>query len=219
MSIRNTMAAAEQRKRPTLPEGFVGEISFSAFIDQNSLETLSGFNTVATGTSQINTGSNAWLKFNIGGKELYVAKKPIRAAVNGEKLQSIGVIDGAKIITFAGKQYKMRLLTGTDNISDNPPAPNTAPGGEWDSILVRVHESHPAATRWASYSSADLGMFNANGSNGVVCICQGKYVSANGITTGRFCRGYPDPVRGVWYLPYGDVGNGNYGWRPVLERI
>ena len=215
MSIRNTIAAAEQRKRPTLPEGFVGEIALGSLISQNDLESLTGFSAVGAGTNLINQTGNAWLRFNVGGKELYVAKKPMRNIVKVSQLNSIGVINGSKIITIAGKQYKVRLLTGVDNIAIT----GNVGGGEWDSLLVRVHQSHPAATRWANYTNADLGM-TASSSGGGVCLCQGRYSNSPGGTAlGQLCRGYPDAVRGVWYLPDNDPSNGYYGWRPVLERV
>ena len=214
MSIRNTIAAAEQRKRPTLPEGFVGEIALGSLISQNDLESLTGFSAVGAGTNLINQTGNAWLRFNVGGKELYVAKKPMRNNVKVGQLSSIGAIDGTKIITVSGKQYKVRLLTGVDNIA----VPTNVGGGEWDSLLVRTHQSHPAATRWADYTNDDLGMTTS--STGGVCICQGRYAnSPGGQPLGQLCRGYPDAVRGVWYLPDNDASNGYYGWRPVLERV
>lgn len=213
--LRSTiLAAASQVKKDAVGPGFIGEVPFDSLITQNDLESLTGFTAVGAGTSQVNAGSNAWLEFiTADGKRLYVAKKPIRSFVRFSQLNFIKVIAGEKHITVDGKQYKVRLLTGADIID----APTTIPGGEWDSLLVRVHESH--ADGWADYTSADLGMTAAGGTGGV-CLCQGQYTNVpGGARMGIICRGYPDPVRGMWYLPDNDPSNANYGWRPVLELI
>lgn len=215
MSIRNTLAAAERRKKPSLPEGFIGEVALSSFITQDTLENLAGFSPYGIGVNRVNGGSNAWLHFNVGGKELYIAKKPMRNNVTINQLSSIGVINGTKIITINGKQYKVRLLTGTDNIA----VPTNVGGGEWNSLLTRTHKDFDAAPRWASYTSEQLGMTGLTGTGGA-CLCQGRYAnSPGGPDLGMVLRGYPHVVTGIWYAPDPNYTNTSYGWRPVLERI
>lgn len=186
-------------------DSFLGERTPAEFITREALESAVG---ITQGTA-IYTGQDAWLEFRYGGKELFVAKKPMRHTVSATHLNSLGIVKGQKVITINDKQYKVRLLTGGDGRD-----PTAVPGGEWDALIRRVHTSWPALTRWANYSHADLAM---TGNNGGVCLCQERYL-LNAQDAGQLARGYPDSVVGIWYMPDNGVNN-YYGWRPVLERV
>jgi N-acetylneuraminic acid mutarotase len=183
---------------PTAP--FQGEVLATNLITGSALATAVG---LSDGTLMNDT--TPWLKFIIDGKTLYMPKKAIRNNVAWAALDALGCVFGTKVITIAGKQYKVRLMTGST--AD----PGTVGGGEYDNLYARV-TTYYTGIRWASYTAADVGWTGTNG-NGDMTLVQEVYA----VSGGHIARGYSG-FMGVWYQPNNDINTG-HGWRPILELV
>lgn len=191
-------------KKSTLPASpFKGEVLGADLITGAALVAAVG---VTTGTVY-DDGDPTWLKFEDNGKVFYIAKTPLRTGVTWEILNGFGAVYGTKTISIAGKQYKVRLMTGGN--AD----PATVGGGEYDQYFARctTYYTGASADRYANYSGADVG-WSGGSSNGELSLCQEMYN-----TSGRLTRGYPG-FNGLWYQ-VADTTHGGYGWRPVLEEV
>lgn len=180
-------------KRSTLNLPFIGEVTEANLITMAVLTTAVG---MTSGTA-INPRSNAWLKFLIAGKTLYIAKQSARYSVLWEQMNPLGIVTGTTTIVIGGLTYKVRLLTGVA-------------GGEYDTILANVWDG---TATWDGYPQAEIGN-DGSTSNGDLSVCQ-EACTKPGV--GHIARGYPG-FTGQWYQPTNTTNNG-YGWRPVLELV
>ncbi len=205
---RLILGAAIQRIEgvaPVLPDAFLGEVSAASFITGPNLATAVG---LTAGTAMNN--SEPWLRFRSNGKLLWVAKRPLRYLPSWNQLNARGIVYGTRTVTIANKQYKVRLLTG----SDSDPS-DGADGGEWNRLIYPVCSSRPSGTPiWASYSIAQLGL--SSGTNANQTICQNR-PSAD--MTLCMLRGGAGSLSRVGYSAVTTVTNWQSGWRPVLELI
>lgn len=181
---------------PPIPDTpFKGEIPQSSFITLTDLQTATGY----SGGTALNPDT-PWMMIVENGKTCYFPKTPFVSTMTREQLNAAGVVDGSKVITIAGKQYKVRLMTGRDT------AVNNTSGGEWLRWITALTDG-----TWAVYTNAALG---------------GPYPTNGGMThvwdrhgDGNWAlSGYPGML-GAWYQPAGSAADPAYGWRPVLELI
>lgn len=197
---------------------FWGEVPAIELIDGETLAATIG---LTAGTAQhTNAG---WLHFELDGKTLYVAKKPLRYAVSWNQIHAQGAVFGTRTVTINGESFKVRLLTGAD-VDPTPYVSNYDPvnswGSEWNRLIYNVHDGeHTNANNttppgaWPLYSDTDL-VVHQTGGNGSRSWCQ--ETRADGPTS-RVYRGF----NGVSYLQF-DSSSALYvasGWRPVLELV
>jgi hypothetical protein len=186
---------------PTL--GYFGALTPAAFITGSALSALAG---VAAG--EVHSTTTDWLKFSLDGKVVYVPKAPIRRVLTWDQLNAAGVVFG-KEVTFGGRRYKVRLMTGGD--AD----PSSVAGGEWNKLMYGVCTGRPAGTLvLANFSNTELNVVTALKGNASICQEKSK-TSAEHIQ-----RGFTD-IKSYGALAFtGARGNGdNFGWRPLLELI
>jgi len=214
------LSAHQARKRygkPVLP--FMGEVAASDFIRGDALAVAIG---LTAGT--VMNADAGWLKFKdpIDNKTKYISKMPIRYGASWNALNSIGAVNGSKLVDIAGKTYRVRLIEGLrpggSGESDmyDPPATH---GSEWNRLMYHVSGKpfHNVRTTlasegieegdWAQYTEAELG-----------------FVAYNGIGTYTLCKESSIPYRGsygVSYLNYSvRTASSQYmGWRPLLELV
>lgn len=197
---------------------FWGEVPVSELITGDVLATEIG---LTAGIAQYS--NEPWLKFELDGKTLYVAKKPYRYDLSWNQIHLSGAVYGTRTIELIGDTYRVRLLTGADV------DPTPAPGGfnpvgthasEWNRLLYSVHNGiHTHANNrtppghWPLYSDTDLLIHQTLG-NGSFNWCQetdANYASQR-VFRGRY---------GVSYFGFGGFYNVSsiFGWRPVLELV
>lgn len=201
------MASAEVRKRLNgAARKFLGEVPAAELINSNGLSSLLGF-----GKGTLMNTNEPWLHFIDGGKELFIAKRPLRYGMSWTQLKSANLIYGDRTVTIGGKQYRVRLIKGVDNdpfTSSNEHSQNT----EWNRLLYPICTDRPAGyPEWASYTSAQLGMGVSQ--TGRTNWCQESQVGS----TSRL-------IRGSFGLTASSAAGESYtwaelGWRPVLELI
>jgi hypothetical protein len=186
----------EKGTTPPVPiTPFKGEVAQADLITLAALRTATGY---AGGTSLNPTAP--WMMIVENGKTFYFPKAPLLMTMSREQLNAAGLVDGSKVITIAGKQYKVRLMTGRDT------AVNSTSGGEWLRWMTNLTDG-----TWATYPTADLG---------------GPYPMNGGMThvwdrhgdNNWALSGYPGFL-GAWYQILGSAADPAYGWRPVLELI
>lgn len=199
---------------------FLGEVPVNALITGNALATAIG---LTAGTAQFS--NEPWLKFNLDGKTLFVAKKPYRSHISWDHINVRGAVFGTRTVVINGETYRVRLLKGsaTDPYVGGTTAydPVGAYGSEWNRLfypLVPNPTSAPSKPSGeglvygalADYTETDLVMVSTAG-NGSHSWCQ----EIQG--TNRIRRGYYS----VSYLSQRVVSSAvaSHGWRPVLELI
>lgn len=174
--------------------GYFGEIPASQFIDGVSLAAAIG---LTQGIAYNN--EQPWLKFSHLGKILYIPKKPIRHSTSWNALNVLGAALGGKQILIRGQTYKVRLMTGTN-------------GGEFDTLMYRVHANSNLIPKFASFSSDDLNMGYNNG-KGYYNYCQEVM---NAVPSWRIARhDVPSSHTNISVEETYDY----LGWRPVLELV
>jgi hypothetical protein len=186
------------RRKSTIPEAPV--TPFRGEIAQSNLITFADLQTAVGATIGTQNGSPPWMMIVENGKTYYFPKVPLSISMTREQLNAAGVVDGSKLITFGGKQYKVRLMTGRDT------AVSSTAGGEWIRWMTNLTDG-----TWASYSSADLG--GPYPMNGGMTHVWDKHGDGNW----ALC-GYPG-MMGAWYQIVAAGADPAYGWRPVLELI
>lgn len=202
----------EQSTMPVYP--FRGEVSGADLITYSALTTLVN---LTEGTDNTSWLSDPWLKFIDNGKEFYIAKKAFRGNVKWTTLNSLGLVFGEKVVTIGGKNYKVRLMTGS---LDN----STTTGGEWNQYFYPLYNQPGVnnaiyqTTRWANYTNADLGFSTSGNAIGQHTLVQNKRAATNYNTRGWASGGVADQMSGIWYQA-GDSTHVGYSWRPVLELI
>jgi hypothetical protein len=189
------------------------------FVYGDALATLVGLS--AGVAMNVDSG---WLHFiEDSGLELYIAKKPIRAAATYEQIMA-ATSNGAKEITVRGEVYIVRMMTGA--ISTAAAAVPSNAGGEWNRYMYAIYDNTDrvgieSAPIWGNYTRTMLGLGAPGGadlSDGVFTVC------AESLTNGYCLRGNDwqnssgnHPIMGIWNMPANNP-QGYYGWRPVLVK-
>lgn len=169
---------------------------------------------------------DAWLHFNVDGKELYVSMKPMRRGVSWNELNELGLVFGEKTIVLDGQTYKVRLLkgiNGTPRSMGGSYDPKWAEGSEWNRLMYPIHwgehidpNNDPAKVGesvkgdFLGFTDTDLGIHHRV-IKGSRSWCQEQYKGL-AIQRGMFGVSYStkyDPRRGF----------DTFGWRPVLEKV
>lgn len=180
--------------------GWYGEVPTADLVDGVALAAALGL----VAGSPLNS-SSPWLKFAYNGKILFVARNTFRYAMSWDQLQAVNVVDGSRIVTFMGTKYRVRLLKGGD--ADLA----TGPGREWNALMLRVHASYPAGTRWAAYTDAQLSVATGTG---YITWC---YDAQQSSPSNKVTRG--NETVSAFYTYRSDTSNYATGWRPVLEVL
>lgn len=201
---------------------FLGIVRAPSLIDAAELADRVG---LKPGTEQNNL--NAWLHYNIDGKELYVSMKPMRYGVSWNDLNEMGLVFGETELKVKGETYKVRLLKG---INGKPKTlggaydPEWAHGSEWNRMMYPVHcgdhidPNNAVASNIGDYVSNEFeGLTDADlAVNHQVAIgsrswCQERHKNM-GIQRGMFGVAY--------YTKYAvQTATTTFGWRPVLEKV
>lgn len=203
----------------SITQGFYGEVPAADLITGPSLATLVGL----TAGDSINP-NEPWLKFALGNKTLFVARKALRCNLSWVNLNALGIVTG-KLVTIGERQYIVRLLDGGSSQTNNPTGFDRIESyyTEWNRLLYHVagkpfaNSSNTLASEgltegdWAKYTEAQLGMVNG------VAGC-GSWVMK--IRT-NFHYGYLRGEVGVSYMRNVDNGTPSlyHGWRPCLELV
>lgn len=185
--------------------GFYGEVDQSEVISFADLTQWAG---VTEGTAH--NQDQPWLKFNMDGSTLFVAKRTIRHSISHDTLANAGVVYGgpeAQILTTAhGDQFRVRLLTGLVN-------PETyAAGGEWNRLIYPVHVDDPTGQEWGvNYTNEDL---NVGVGDGRACWVQETHPTnpANRVGRGSSSVEFLNSVTSSHTSAF-------FGWRPILEYL
>lgn len=198
---------------------FWGEVPTSEFITGDVLATEIG---LTAGTAQFT--NEPWLHFELDGKTLYVAKKPLRHSISWNNINAQGVVFGTRTIELNGETFKVRLLTGADTDPTSATSGSYDPAGtsdsEWNRLLYAVHNGVHTNSQnttppgyWPLYSDIDL-VVHSTGGNGSRSWCQETNASSTG---SRVYRGQ----RGVSYFAFNSTSRvaPDLGWRPVLELV
>ena len=194
---------------------FKGVVRSSDFITGSGLASQLGL----TAGVPINDNSG-WLHFvEDNGYNIYIAKKPLRCALNWASIDSAQT---GKEIVIGGKTFVVEFIRGMKNLTGNGSTPADA-GGAWNRYLYNVYGGEleaalpSAREKWGSYTEKMLGLSSVSES---AIPGSYTYVLESG-TGGRYnTRGGPGSetmptIMGVWW---GDVTNSqmHYGWRPML---
>lgn len=178
---------------------FVGEVPTTDLINGTALASLVG---LTAGTAQ-NT-EEPWLKYDVDGKVLYIAKKPYRRAISKPSLVSADIVTGSRTVVINDKTYKVRLLTGSGDAS------------EWNTLLYPICTARPInVSIWANYTNADLGIYNSI-SNGVGQASHVQEGSGGSNLTRGADGGATDIKR---QFTANNTAQAWFGWRPVLELV
>ena len=202
--------------------GFYGEVPSSQFITGTALASRMG---ITMGTAQNDT--EPWLKFNLDGKILFIAKKPFRHTISWDHINSVGAVYGNKTVNISGKTYKVRLIKGAAiDPADWNATDKSAIGSEWNRLILPITDlAENQAWRYPAYAGTNVPDWGIRysysdivtrdgGGNGYLTWCQEAITTVGGY---RIIRGGGDASN------VGSIGsnNGSYthGWRPVLELV
>ena len=179
--------------------GYYGEFTSTDLISGETIAEMVGLNT-AGGVLNPDPG---WLKFSVEGKQVYVAKRPIRNQVPYNSIEGLGLAKGSYLIEINGDQYRLRLLSGQGT------------GNEWDKLMYRVHKDDPTGTYWERFSNEDLVV----GTDSSGKELDGSYTWTND-ETGANTAVYRGNVtlRGTGVESKSTVDK-MWSWRPVLELV
>lgn len=134
---------------------FFGEVAVAGkarlFNENPDSEMISGNDLASTiglthGTRQFSEAG--WLKFEIDGKVLFVAKKPFRRSISWDQIELAGAVDGAKVITKDGVTYKVRLMKGLHENSPTSWSGESNHGSEWNRLMLPIHENSAKGKTW-----------------------------------------------------------------------
>lgn len=220
--MRIIRQAAAIRRALKRRDGFYGELPVTELISGDALASAIGL------TAGIAQHSNEpWLKFNLDGRTLFVAKKPYRYNISWGQLNAANAVYGSRTIEINGDTFKVRLLKGsaTDphvGVGGTAYDPVGAYGSEWNRLLYPLipdPSSRPSFPltgegllygEWANYTETELVLILAGG-NGRLQWCQ-ESQGTNRVARGSF------GVSGLHLVPASYV-DANCGWRPCLELV
>lgn len=161
--------------------GFYGEVPVSELITGTALASAIG---LTAGTAQ--HSNEPWLKFNLDGRTLFVAKKPYRHSISWNHISTANAVYGSRTIEINGETYKVRLLKGsaTDPYVGGDGADLVGThGSEWNRLFYPLipnpvnKPSYPISGEglvygaWMDYTETELVMVSAAG-NGNYSYCQ-----------------------------------------------
>lgn len=197
---------------------YLGEIAATDFITNTELTSAMG----VTGGSVANASAN-WLKFQTQeGKQLWVAKQPFRSAITWNGLQTLDLVNGNAKISIAGKQYKVRLLTGANDDPASCVHDSSNPAGtdasEWNRLLENVCSANPASKGWAQFSESDIGTVNGATASSTWTINKSA-LDQNNAASNLYgvVRGYKGILN--YYVTLFTNNSKEPAWRPVLEYL
>lgn len=169
----------------SLTLGYFGVVSANDLISGDDLCSAIG---LTAGTSQFSDAG--WLKYAIGGKVLFVAKKTIRHSVSWDNIDAVGAVFGDKNIILNGIKYAVRLLSTQ----------------EWDKLIYPVHKNYG---QWAQFEDTDIQVNYSVSGNG----CYAWTSTTSGST--HVSRG----SHSVSSSSSSDPSYSGSGFRPVLEVL
>jgi hypothetical protein len=187
--------------------GYYGEVPHEQLISATALCAKVGL----TAGTLINEQTN-WLKFNLAGRIVFMAKQPIRSGLTRDQLKGLMLVVGNAVIQIQGIAYKVRLIKGAIEdpiqalnylLGGNVNDPSVAKGSEWNSLFNPITTSLGQASRWANFSNAELGLT-------VPSVCQ--ELTAGGAAV---LRGGTGPL----YFTSAAVNSATLNWRPLLELV
>lgn len=170
--------------------GYYGVVSAGDLISGDELCSQIG---LMAGESQYSDAG--WLKYSVGGKPLFVAKKPIRHTVSWDNINAVGAVWGNSMISKNGIGYIVRLLSTE----------------EWNKLMYPIHKDHPdGSPNWENFENCDLQVHSScgNGSYSWTSTPSGSsrvYRGGSGVTNSNSSNSF--------------YANNNYGFRPVLEIL
>ena len=238
--------------------GYYGEVATSELVEGDALAL-----DVGLGAGISYNSDTPWLKFFVGAsadcnadgvdKVVYIAKKPYRYDLSWNDIYNEGCVYGVDgpgpydsgsdtnqltIVTYSGYDFKVRLLTGSENNPAPLDAGNTYCGddvgnaSEWNDLMYRVHECIPncaspldcmggyteyhggpqGGSNWVNYTNCDL-LVESGCGDGSYTWCQ----ETGNDTSRRVYRGY---YGFAFFHTYpADHAYTGCGWRPVLELV
>lgn len=185
-------------------------LSSDDFTTASGLASLVG---LSAGTVMNNTTD--WLRITdtLLGTSTIIPKLPIRYSVSKANILTATPDNGSKIVTIAGEQYRVRLMTGATVNPTPEPYANRA-GGEFNSIFYRVCSGRPAnwtGEKLAEFTPVELGFLQTHGWGTIVREVNGPRAIYRGSQT-------------VWngIAATGTSGAGAstaYAWRPILIKV
>ncbi len=204
-------------------KGFFGEVTGSELITMSSLTSQLG---VTQGTAQ--NLDTPWLKFWLDGRILFVAKKNIRHSISYNHLRDKGIIDGSKIITINGLQYRVGLLGGIDDdytsaVTSVVNAPY-ATRSEWTRLMYNIasdvginasyHKQGQIGDNWAEYPQDDT----ADGLN--ISVGKGNYSWCKELNPANAAQAVYRGHSVARVYPFiSSYTFSDFGWRPRLELV
>jgi hypothetical protein len=201
--------------------GLYGVFDSTDFFTGSSLASAVGVSGIGT----LINDTTRWVKASLDGKIVYYPMLPIRHGLSWNMMDTLGMRtrEQNKRVSFGGRQFIVRLFTGTGNGDAALNVPNNlvpTAGSDFNRLIYRVCAETPpgvTVTKFANFSLAELGLTLAPGT---CFICQeaggtNNYIQRNGGTG----TGGPDP----WYSLQNGVAKTNTdqyrGWRPILELV
>lgn len=187
--------------------GYYGEVSGSELCTSQELKTLVGIT-----LGRVTNPDPGWLKFNVDGKILFIAKKTMSDVLSSDQMGPAAK-DGVQV-TIKGVKYLCRLVEGSKAVVTNQPSGSMTTGCEWNRTIYNVVLGSPAAeegSKWAQFSLSDLGFLR-----------EPPAYNDNSLTKGTLI------YKGVTYLlarqgaaeTNGFLGNDSTtSWRPCLEVL
>lgn len=177
-----------------LTTGFYGEVGPDDFISYGALSILVGLS-----AGFLHNQSQPWLKFSLDGVPAYVMKQPGRNRVSHDDLSELGLVDGSKLITLEGTQYRLRVMSGLDDYGSL---------SDWSRLFYPIHEDDPNEQEWEiNYTDDDLGL-----ECGSWCQETNPNNSADHVSRG-FSHVENSYMRPSWFT------HGSYGWRAILIPV
>ncbi len=205
--------------------GFYGEVPVSDFFNGDQIASAIG---LTAGTAY--NRDEPWLKFNLDGKTLFVAKKPYRHSLSWNQINAVNAVYGNRTVTHHGDEYIVRLLkTSLTDPFDASSGYDTEPthGSEWNRLMYPIcaptgnstydnitDPSFPGFNTWANYDQGTDLLLLSTAGNGSYSWCQETH-SMN--ASQRASRGHNWVSRVVPFTSSSAASNG--GWRPCLELI
>lgn len=173
--------------------GYYGEWSAQDLISGSMLAQMVGL-----GTDAIINPDSEWLKFQLEGRILYVAKRPIRNNVSYSMLRQLSIVNGERVVTIGEDTFKVRLLSGTD-----------ADDSEWNRLMYRVSVNDPTKTLWEEFSDDELGVNVKN---------KGEITISRSLSGDSYYGRGRYGITTIQPVSQATVATST-GWRPVLELV
>lgn len=168
---------------------FFGEVSASEFPSM-----------LNRGSGTLLRRNEPWLHFEIDGKTLYIARRPLKCRNIRSNLPT-----GTQL-THSGRKYILRLMTG-----------NPGSTSEWGRLFYKIVRADPGLPDgyWPLYTVGDLG---AGRTDGGMSWCMESVGRDHGGRTTYRMRGGSNSL--TYATANANINSTDaYGWRPVLELV